>query len=111
MTRENLQQHVRNSLHTIAILIKETERLLELRYLLLSQLLHHVFLSPAVKIDPPERVRLQAKGAVDGLPSLQSSQATSAATNRRKRKVTVVAVFERLMEKERSKEETKKGRN
>jgi hypothetical protein len=61
MTREKLQQHVRNALHTIAILVKETERLLELRYLFLSQLLHHVFLSPAVKIDPPARVRLQVK--------------------------------------------------
>jgi hypothetical protein len=52
---------IRNALHTIAILVKETERLLELRYLLLSQLLHHVFLSPVVKINPPARVRLQAK--------------------------------------------------
>jgi hypothetical protein len=32
----------------------------------------------------------------------------SAATKRRRREVTVVAVFERLMEKERSKEERKK---
>ncbi len=61
MTREKLQQHLRNALHTIAILVKDTERLLEFRYLLLSQLLHHVFLSPALKIHPPARVRLQAK--------------------------------------------------